>query len=406
MHEVGHTLGLRHNFRASRIYTDAQLVRPGVHARERHHRLGDGVRADQPARARASARPAAVPDHARPLRLLGDRVRLQAARMPADEERRAASASPRAAPSRSSPTAPTRTTSSASIPRRCSSTSATTSLGFAKKRIAIARDLLQAPGDARAPARPGLHRAAPLGDLRAARRRPRGRRAGAPDRRRAHAARLPRQRPRPAAAGAGGRSSARRSTSSPAACSRPTACVSRRRCSAASAPDFRSAATRCSQRRRARSQTDYSLSRAGARPAARAARPADERHRRRAPPRQRATKAPTGAGRVPALSELYGRLTQASLERARRPAATSRRCAASCSASTSTARRRCCCARARASRADARSLVRAAGARRCSSASAAPAAARRPERRGARPPADSADTLEQALSARLQRAGA
>ena len=51
MHEVGHTLGLRHNFRASRVYTRAAARRPGVHARERHHRLGDGVRADQPERA-------------------------------------------------------------------------------------------------------------------------------------------------------------------------------------------------------------------------------------------------------------------------------------------------------------------------------------------------------------------
>ena len=33
MHEVGHTLGLRHNFRASRVYTDAAARRPGVHAR-------------------------------------------------------------------------------------------------------------------------------------------------------------------------------------------------------------------------------------------------------------------------------------------------------------------------------------------------------------------------------------
>ena len=31
MHEVGHTLGLRHNFRASRAYTDAAARRPGVH---------------------------------------------------------------------------------------------------------------------------------------------------------------------------------------------------------------------------------------------------------------------------------------------------------------------------------------------------------------------------------------
>ena len=28
MHEVGHTLGLRHNFRASRVYTQQQLADP------------------------------------------------------------------------------------------------------------------------------------------------------------------------------------------------------------------------------------------------------------------------------------------------------------------------------------------------------------------------------------------
>jgi hypothetical protein len=43
MHEVGHTLGLRHNFRASTIYTETQLVGQGVHARARHRRLGHGI---------------------------------------------------------------------------------------------------------------------------------------------------------------------------------------------------------------------------------------------------------------------------------------------------------------------------------------------------------------------------
>ena len=33
MHEVGHTLGLRHNFRASTIYTEAELSDPRVHGR-------------------------------------------------------------------------------------------------------------------------------------------------------------------------------------------------------------------------------------------------------------------------------------------------------------------------------------------------------------------------------------
>ena len=43
MHEVGHTLGLRHNFRASTVYTAEADRRPGVHREERPHRLGDGL---------------------------------------------------------------------------------------------------------------------------------------------------------------------------------------------------------------------------------------------------------------------------------------------------------------------------------------------------------------------------
>ena len=37
-HEVGHTLGLRHNFRASTIYTEAAARRSRVHAQERPRR--------------------------------------------------------------------------------------------------------------------------------------------------------------------------------------------------------------------------------------------------------------------------------------------------------------------------------------------------------------------------------
>ncbi len=43
MHEVGHTLGLRHNFRASTVYTLAQLDDPAFTAAQRHLRLGDGL---------------------------------------------------------------------------------------------------------------------------------------------------------------------------------------------------------------------------------------------------------------------------------------------------------------------------------------------------------------------------
>ena len=33
MHEVGHTLGLRHNFRASTVYTEAELSDPAFTAK-------------------------------------------------------------------------------------------------------------------------------------------------------------------------------------------------------------------------------------------------------------------------------------------------------------------------------------------------------------------------------------
>ena len=56
MHEVGHTLGLRHNFRSSRAYTRQQLADPVFTREQRHHRLGDGVRADQPAAPGRAAR--------------------------------------------------------------------------------------------------------------------------------------------------------------------------------------------------------------------------------------------------------------------------------------------------------------------------------------------------------------
>ena len=158
MHEVGHTLGLRHNFRASRVYTTDAAGRPGVHAHQRHHRLGDGVRADQPrAPGRAPLR-RAVPDHARALRLLGDRVRLQAAarRLARPRRRPRSRRSPRAAPSRSSPTAPTRTTSSASIPRRCSSTSATTPSASRRSASRSPATCFKRQETRQLPARPGL----------------------------------------------------------------------------------------------------------------------------------------------------------------------------------------------------------------------------------------------------------
>ncbi len=78
MHEVGHTLGLRHNFRASTIYTEARAY-PTRCSPAKHGiaGLGDGI---QPLEHRAQGRAAGRVRHvdARALRLLGDRVRLHA----------------------------------------------------------------------------------------------------------------------------------------------------------------------------------------------------------------------------------------------------------------------------------------------------------------------------------------
>ena len=43
MHEVGHTLGLRHNFRASTVYSLAQISGSGIYPRAWHLRLGHGL---------------------------------------------------------------------------------------------------------------------------------------------------------------------------------------------------------------------------------------------------------------------------------------------------------------------------------------------------------------------------
>ena len=87
MHEVGHTLGLRHNFRASTVYPLAQARGPGLDPRTRHRRLGDGLHSDQHRGERRSAGRVFRADD-RPLRLLGDRVRVPPA-AEADRERRA-----------------------------------------------------------------------------------------------------------------------------------------------------------------------------------------------------------------------------------------------------------------------------------------------------------------------------
>ena len=108
MHEVGHTLGLRHNFRASTIYTQAQLNDPEFTKAQRHLRLGDGVQRDQHRAARASGRASYAMGTLGPYDYWAIEYGYKPIAAGAGG-RRARSASPRATPSRSSPSPPTRT---------------------------------------------------------------------------------------------------------------------------------------------------------------------------------------------------------------------------------------------------------------------------------------------------------
>ena len=337
-------------------------------------------------------------DHARALRLLGHRVRLQADRA-RPTKRPSCSASPRAAPSRSWPTAPTKTTSSASTPSRCSSTWAPTRWPLPRKRMAIARDLFQRQETRALKPEPGLRGAAPFGRLRAARRRPRGRRPGAPDRRRAHPARPPGSGrdpllPVPAAQQREALDLIARGMSV-----RPTAWRLAGACSASWRPTSTSAAMRSSAA--SARPTDYSLPQRCSTCSA-AAGAADERRGRRAPARQRGQGRPAGESRRFRLSELYERLTRevwSELGHGGDISAPRREL----QRDTSTASPPCCCARRAAARRRAQPAARAGAGllhahQRCG-------ATRRAEREARAHLEDSADTLTQALAARLQRAG-
>ena len=62
MHEVGHTLGLKHNFRSSTVITRAAAAGQGLHRPQRDHRLGDGLqRLQHPARGRTQGRTSTSP---------------------------------------------------------------------------------------------------------------------------------------------------------------------------------------------------------------------------------------------------------------------------------------------------------------------------------------------------------
>ena len=124
MHEVGHTLGLRHNFRSSRVYTDAQLSDPDF---ARQNGLAGSVMEYAPinlSRARRTQHGGVAA--ARSGRTTTGRSSTATSRSRPITRRPSCNASPRAAASRSWPTAPTRTTSSASIRSRCTSTWAAT----------------------------------------------------------------------------------------------------------------------------------------------------------------------------------------------------------------------------------------------------------------------------------------
>jgi hypothetical protein len=75
LHEVGHTLGLRHNFRASTCSRRRSSTTPRSRG-QRRRRLGDGIQRGQHRRQGQEAG-RVQHDHARSVRLLGDRVRLQ-----------------------------------------------------------------------------------------------------------------------------------------------------------------------------------------------------------------------------------------------------------------------------------------------------------------------------------------
>ena len=314
MHEVGHTLGLRHNFRSSRAYTLKQLADPAF---TRENGITGSVMEYAPINLNAPDEPRAalrhaVQRHPRSLRLLGDRVRLQAAaRRPAARPRRRRRW--RRSPARSAEPQLAYGTDEDNFlgidPESLQIDLGNDAIGFAKKRIAIAQDLLKRQEARQLRPDQDYNLLQALGQLRDPRRRPGGQRAVAPDRRRAHGARRARHRPRPARRRCRWPTSARRSTSSPAACSRPTACASRRRCSASSAPTSASAATRCAAAKARPRPTTRPPSRCSACSARCSAVLMSDTVATRL--LESSEKAPAGTGRALRMPELYGRLSQA-----------------------------------------------------------------------------------------------
>ena len=77
MHEVGHTLGLRHNFKASTYLALKDVNNPEITRKKGMIGVGDGLRAGQFRPQGEKARRLFL-RHDRPVRLLGHRIRLQA----------------------------------------------------------------------------------------------------------------------------------------------------------------------------------------------------------------------------------------------------------------------------------------------------------------------------------------
>jgi len=253
MHEVGHTLGLRHNSAPPESIPDTQLSDPEF---TRTHALTGSVMEYAPVNLASpgAALVAPVSDHARPYDYWRSSTPTNRSRR---KTRRWSSVRLRpAAPIRIWPTRPMRTTSSAST-RRAAVRSGNDPLAFARKRLDIAPRPVQAPGNADAAAGPGLRGAAPLAGLRDRRRGTFGRRAGASDRRPcARCATFPVRaatrcsRWRPAC-------SATRSNNCRAACSRRTVSSCRRRCNGVSHPTSR--AKRSLEAGHGSVATDFSL---------------------------------------------------------------------------------------------------------------------------------------------------
>ena len=327
MHEVGHALGLRHNFRASTVYPLAKLSDPAWSRERGLARLGDGLQPHQHRRERRSpGRVLRVDD--RTVRLLGDRVRVPRA-PEGNGEPKSSRRSPRAArPIRCSPSRPTRKRSPASIPMRAASTWDRTRSSTCRKDSLISQELWQRLQAKQAEAGRVVRRAAPdvrrrLPPVHAIRRADREVR-----RRRLLRARLRRDFAIAVDARSRRRSSARRSISSRPASSRPTASGSSPSSCAAWESTTWTSGLAASTRVQSRLQPARSRARAAGRH--------DEHDalRRRARPdpglRRQGQQRRPGVDAPRALRRAAGRRSGTSCS----PAARSRDRAATCSAST------------------------------------------------------------------------